>query len=170
MTARRVLGLRSSVLLKSIAAVLLALAASTLVTSVATSRMTRSALDKHSRELGLSQMSILQEAYNARDRQLVVNLRNLVQILVAQGLFNPKNRVDLIAELGRASANLELKLLTALDGRRPPTVASRPPSASRSPTPTPSPPPRPTACTAAWFAPPTARSSRSRPRPSRPAT
>jgi signal transduction histidine kinase len=116
-TARRVFGLRSSVLLKSIAAVLLALAASTLVTSVATSRMTRSALDKHSRELGLGQVSILREAYKARDRQLVINLRNLVQILVAQGLFSPGRQFDLIAELGRASANLDLKILTAVDGQ-----------------------------------------------------
>lgn len=109
--------LRSSVLLKSVAAVLLALVVSTLVTSLATSRMTGSALANQSRELGRGQMSILQEAYDARDRQLVINLRNLVQILVAQGLFSPARRVDLIAELGRASANLELDLLTTLDAR-----------------------------------------------------
>ncbi len=118
--------LRSSVLLKSVVAILFALVVSTLVTSIATSRMTRSALANQSRELGRGQMSILQEAYDVRERQLVINLRNLVQILVAQGLFAPENRVDLIAEMGRASANLELDLLTALDGQGrtfSPTVA-----------------------------------------------
>jgi signal transduction histidine kinase len=122
----RVVRLRSSVLLKSVVAILFALVVSTLVTSVATSRMTRSALANQSRELGRGQMSILQEAYDVRERQLVINLRNLVQILVAQGLFAPENRVDLIAEMGRASANLELDLLTALDGHGrtlSPTVA-----------------------------------------------
>ena len=122
----RMVRLRSSVLLKSVVAILFALVVSTLVTSVTTSRMTRSALANQSRELGRGQMSILQEAYDVRERQLVINLRNLVQILVAQGLFAPENRVDLIAEMGRASANLELDLLTALDGQGrtfSPTVA-----------------------------------------------
>lgn len=113
----RVVRLRSSVLLKSVVVILFALVVSTLVTSVATSTMTRSALANQSRELGRGQMSILQEAYDVRERQLVINLRNLVQILVAQGLFAPENRVDLIAEMGRASANLELDMLTALDGQ-----------------------------------------------------
>ncbi len=122
----RMVRFRSSVLLKSVVAILFALVVSTLVTSVATSRMTRSAMANQSRELGRGQMSILQEAYDVRERQLVINLRNLVQILVAQGLFAPENRIDLIAEMGRASANLELDLLTALDGRGrtlSPTVA-----------------------------------------------
>jgi signal transduction histidine kinase len=113
----RVVRLRSSVLLKSVVAVLVALLASTAVTSVYLSRLTRKALAAQSDQLGRGQVSILQEAYDARDRQLVVNLRNLVQILVAQGLFTPRQRVDLVAELGRAAANLELDMLTVLDGR-----------------------------------------------------
>ena len=108
--------LRSSVLLKSVAAILFALTMSTVVASVATSRMTRDALARQSRELGRGQMSILQEAYDARERQLVVNLRNLVQILQAQGFFAPDKRAPLIAEMGRAAAHLELDLLTVLDG------------------------------------------------------
>ncbi|MDQ3896216.1 MAG: hypothetical protein M3326_03015, partial [Actinomycetota bacterium] len=108
---------RSSVLLKSVVAVLLALALSTAVTAVTFSRLTRSALAEQSNELGRGQRSILEEAYNGRERQLVVNLRNLTQILVAQGLFTPDKRPNLIAELGRAAANLELDLLTVVDGR-----------------------------------------------------
>ena len=103
-------------LLKSVAVILLALTVSMVVTSVATSRMTRDALARQSRELGRGQMSILQEAYDARERQLVVNLRNLVQILQAQGFFATDKRASLIAEMGRAAANLELDLLTVLDG------------------------------------------------------
>lgn len=114
---RQVVRLRSSVLLKSVVAILFALVVSTLVTEVATSRVTRSALANQSRELGQGQMSILQEAYDARERQLVINLRNLGQILVAQGFFAPGKRLDLIAEVGRASSNLELDMLTVLDGR-----------------------------------------------------
>ncbi|MGI8809879.1 MAG: HAMP domain-containing protein [Acidimicrobiales bacterium] len=120
---RRVVRLRSSILLKSVVAILFALMVSTLVTEVATSRVTRRALANQSRELGNGQMSILQEAYDARERQLVINLRNLVQILVAQGFFGPEKRVDLIAEMGRASANLELDLLTTLDGRGRPLAS-----------------------------------------------
>ncbi len=112
-----VVRLRSSVLLKSVAAVLFALVAFTLVTSVATSRVTRRALDNQSRQLGTGQMSIVQEAYNARDRQLVISLRNMVQTLVSQGLFAPEARDVLVAELGRASASLELDALAVLDSR-----------------------------------------------------
>ena len=108
---------RSSVLLKSVAAVLVALLLSTVVTSVTFSRLTRSALARQTRELGRGQMSILEEAYLARDRQLVANVRNLTHSLVAQDLFDEKKRPILIAELGRAMGILELDLLAVVDGR-----------------------------------------------------
>jgi signal transduction histidine kinase len=114
LTTRR-LRFRSSVLLKSIAAVVSALVASTVVTSMVSSRLTRSALDEHSRRLGQSQMSILQEAYRGRDTGLRINLSNLNQILAAQNLFAPERRTDLIGELGRAKANLQLDTLYVLD-------------------------------------------------------
>ena len=114
---RRLLRFRSSVLLKSIAAVLFALLVSMVVTSVTFSRLTRSALARQTRDLGRGQMNILEEAYLARDRQLVANVRNLTHSLVAQDLFAEVNRPYLIAELGRAAGILELDLLAVVDGR-----------------------------------------------------
>ena len=111
----RPLRFRSSVLLKSIAAVAVALAAATVVTAVVSSRLTNSALAGQSRELGRGQMSILAEAYSSRDRGLAISLRNMGQILAAQGLFSPKRVQDLVPELGRAKANLELDMLFVLD-------------------------------------------------------
>lgn len=113
----RALNLRSSVLLKSTAAVAVALLASTAVTGVVSSRLTRSALDTQSRELGRGQMSILLEAYSARDRQLGINVRNLGQFLAAQNLLDPDRHLQLIPELARNSSNLELDTLQVLDGK-----------------------------------------------------
>ena len=113
----RLLRFRSSVLLKSVAAVVCALLLSTVVTSVTFSRLTRSALARQTRELGRGQMNILEEAYLARDRQLVANVRNLTHSLVAQDLFAERNRPFLVAELGRAAGILELDLLAVLDAR-----------------------------------------------------
>jgi signal transduction histidine kinase len=113
----RLLRFRSSVLLKSVAAVVFALLVSTVVTSVTFSRLTRSALDRQLRDLGPGKMHILEEAYLARDRQLVANVRNLTHSLVAQDLFNPNHRPQLIAELGRARGILELGVLAVVDGR-----------------------------------------------------
>jgi len=114
---------RSSVLLKSVAIVAAALVASTAVTAVVSSRLTRAALAGQTRELGRGQMSILQEAYSVRDRQLGINLRNLGQILAAQDLFAPDHRLGLIPELGRAKSNLELDTLVVLDDRGRPLAA-----------------------------------------------
>jgi len=107
--------IRSSVLLKSIATVAAALVASTVVTTMVSSRLTQAALDEHSRRLGQSQMSILHEAYRSRDAGLNINLSNLNQILAAQNLFAPERRTDLIGELGRTKANLQLDTLYVLD-------------------------------------------------------
>ena len=113
----RLVRFRSSILLKSVVAVALALVLSTVVLSMTSSRLTRSAVADQNRQLTRGQMSILEEAYNARDRQLVINVRNMVQILLAQDLFRRERRADLIAELGRASASLELDVLSVFDGR-----------------------------------------------------
>ena len=109
--------LRSSVLVKSVVTVLVALLLSTIVTALTFSRLTRSALSEQSEQLGRGQMSIMEEVYGARDRHLVSNLRNLTQILVAQDMFIDKHRASLIAELGRAAANLELDMLSVVDGK-----------------------------------------------------
>jgi signal transduction histidine kinase len=106
---------RSSILFKVVGALLLALAASTLVTALVASRLTRSALDGQARRSTRSHLSVLQEAYSERERALVVQTRNLAETLAARGLLDPARRSDLIAELGRAAGNLELGILRVLD-------------------------------------------------------
>lgn len=106
---------RSSILYKVVGALLVALTASTVVTAVVASRLTESALDRQARRTAQSHLSVLQEAYSERERNLVVQARNLAETLAGQGLLAPDRRPDLIAELGRAAGNLELGILRVLD-------------------------------------------------------
>ena len=106
---------RSSILFKVVGALVLALAASTVVTALVASRLTGSALDGQARRSARSHLSVLQEAYSERERGLVVQTRNLAETLVARGLLEPNRRSDLVAELGRAAGNLELGILRVLD-------------------------------------------------------
>ena len=106
---------RSSILFKVVGALVVALTASTLVTALVASRLTRSALDRQARRTAQSHLSVLQEAYSERERSLVVQTRNLAENLAARGLLDPQRRADLIAELGRAAGNLELGMLRVLD-------------------------------------------------------
>lgn len=113
----RFIRIRSSILLKSVVTVVFALVVSTVVMSMTTARLTRSAVAENDSQVSRGQISILQEAYDARDRQLGINVRNMVQILFAQDLFHRERHAELVAELGRASANLELDVLSVFDGR-----------------------------------------------------
>ncbi len=106
---------RSSILVKVVGALVVALTASTVVTALVASRLTSSALDGQARRTAQSHLSVLQEAYSERERLLVVQTRNLAESLVARDLLDPRNRPDLVAELGRAAGNLELGVLRVLD-------------------------------------------------------
>jgi signal transduction histidine kinase len=106
---------RSSILFKVVGALLVALTASTVVTALVASRLTRTALDRQARRTAQSHLSVLQEAYSERERNLVVQTRNLAENLAGRGLLEPLRRADLIAELGRAAGNLELGMLRVLD-------------------------------------------------------
>ncbi|HEX2119194.1 MAG TPA: hypothetical protein VHF91_08420, partial [Acidimicrobiales bacterium] len=106
---------RSSILIKVVGALVVALAASTVVTALVADRLTSSALDRQARRTAQSHVSVLQEAYSERERALVVNVRNLAESLASRGLLDPARRPDLIAEMGRASGNLELGILRILD-------------------------------------------------------
>lgn len=106
--------LRSSILVKVVGALVLALAVSTTVTAIVASRLTGAALADQARTQAQSHVSVLQEAYAERERALVVNARNLAETLVTRGLLDPPRRAELIAELGRASGNLELDILRVL--------------------------------------------------------
>jgi signal transduction histidine kinase len=106
---------RSSVLVKVVGALVVALAVSTAVTAVVASRLTGAALNDQARELALGHLSVLQEAYSAREGELVEKLRDMAERLTAQGLLEPQRRPDLIAELGRSQGNLNLDMLRVLD-------------------------------------------------------
>ncbi|MDQ4005399.1 MAG: HAMP domain-containing protein [Actinomycetota bacterium] len=107
--------LGSFVLVKVIVALILALIISATLTSAVAARLTRSILGNETRALASGQMNILREAYAGRERDLAVQLRNLAQTFNAMGLYSPERRPELIAELGRASSNLDLALLQVLD-------------------------------------------------------
>ncbi|HVL06332.1 MAG TPA: sensor histidine kinase [Acidimicrobiales bacterium] len=104
-----------SILFKVVAALVIALAVSGIVTAVVASRLTSEALDGQAERTARSHLSVLQEAYSHRERTLVVNTRNLAEALLGRGLLDPSRRPELIAELGRAKGNLELDLLRVLD-------------------------------------------------------
>jgi len=106
---------RSSILFKVVGALVVALTVSTVVTAIVASRLTSAALDKQAVRTAQSHLSVLQEAYSERERALVVNARNLAETLLSRGLLDPQRRPDLIAELGRASGNLEFGILRVLD-------------------------------------------------------
>lgn len=104
-----------SILFKVVAALVVALAVSTVVTALVASRLTSDALDGQAERSARSHLGVLQEAYGDRERDLVVNTRNLAETLVSRGLLDIQRRPELIAELGRARGNLELDILRVLD-------------------------------------------------------
>ena len=112
-----------SILFKVLAALIVALAVSGVVTALVASRLTSGALDRQAERSAQSHLSVLQEAFSDRERDLVVNTRNLAETMVSRGLLAPDKRSDLIAELGRARYNLEFDILRVLDagGRDLPT-------------------------------------------------
>ena len=106
---------RASILFKVVGALVVALTVSTVVTALVASRLTSSALDGQARRSARSHLSVLQEAYAARERALLVNTRSLAESLASRGLLDPQKRPDLIAELGRSAGNLELDVLRVFD-------------------------------------------------------
>ena len=106
---------RSSILFKVVGALVVALTASTVVTALVASRLTRSALDGQARRTARSHLSVLQEAYSDRERGLVVLARSLAETVAGKGLLQPGRHADLMAELGRSAGNLELDILRVLD-------------------------------------------------------
>lgn len=106
---------QSFVLVKVIVALVLALLVSATLTSAVAAHLTRTILADESQALGKGQLNILREAYAEREQALTIQLRNLAQTFNARGLYTPQNRPELIAELGRVSANLDLAVLRVLD-------------------------------------------------------
>ena len=129
---------RSSLLLKILGGLVVALVGSSALTAFLETRLTNDSLAKQSRRLTASDLRVLSQAYTERERTLTGVLRNLGQSLgeeLAQG-----DRNALIKVLGANFRNLELDLLQVVgaDGRplegpeprvglalaRPPSVTS----------------------------------------------
>ncbi len=113
--------LRSSLLLKVLASLFVALLTATGLTTFLDVRLTADALSAQAVRITNGNLRVLQQAYGERERTLVANLRNLAQVLNAEGLTHPSRRNDLVGELGRAYRNLEFDVLQVVDTRAVPT-------------------------------------------------
>ncbi len=109
-------GLRSSLLVKILAALVVALVGSSTLTALLEGRLTQSALSAQGRRVTTSHLRVLERAYGDRERQLIGDLRNLGQSISGNRLVEPERRNELISELGRAYRNLELDILQVVDG------------------------------------------------------
>ncbi|HEX2701134.1 MAG TPA: histidine kinase [Acidimicrobiales bacterium] len=103
--------LRSSLLLKILAALVVALVGSSALTGFLEGRLTRSALHEQARRVAVSNLRVLAQAYAERERTLVGALRNLSQSLTANRLIDPDHHNELVGELGGVYRNLELDVV-----------------------------------------------------------
>lgn len=115
MTGRRSPGpvakLRSSLLLKILASLVVALVGSSALTGFLQSRLTRDALREQARRVTATNLRVLTQAFLERESSVISALRNLSQSLTAGRLVEPDRRAALIQELGRVSGNLKLDVL-----------------------------------------------------------
>ena len=103
--------LRSSLLLKILAALVVALVGSSALTAFLESRLTQSALREQARRVTLSNLRVLTKTFRDGEANLISSLRNLGQSLTHDGLVDPSRRTDLIGELGGVRRNLGLDTL-----------------------------------------------------------
>lgn len=103
--------LRSSLRLKILAALVVALVGSSALTAFLEGRLTRSSLHEQAQRVTTSNLRVLAQAYQERESSLVGSLRNLSQALIANRLIEPDRRNELIGELGGVYKNLGLDLL-----------------------------------------------------------
>lgn len=130
--------LRSSLLLKIMSALVVAVVGSSTVTALLETRLARSALRDQALRVTTANLRLLEQALGSQERGLKAALRSLGQSLVAENRLNPERHNDLIGELGTVSRNLELDVLQVVqgDGRPfdPPAMVgvplSRPPIVS----------------------------------------
>ncbi|MFP5376623.1 MAG: histidine kinase [Acidimicrobiia bacterium] len=112
--------LRSSLLLKILAGLVVAVVGSSTLTALVETTLTRNALDAQSRRITAGDLRVLEQAYAQRERRLVGDLRNLEEVLVGRGLLAEDQRTELISELSGLYRNYELDLLEVLGpGGRP---------------------------------------------------
>lgn len=103
--------LRSSLLLKILAALVVALVGSSALTGFLSSRLTSDALREQAQKITATNLRVLTQAFLDREATVIGGLRNLSQSLTADEMVEPGKRADLIQELGRVSGNLDLDIL-----------------------------------------------------------
>ena len=110
---------RSSILVKVVGALVVALLVSSAVTALVAARLTSSVLEDQAQELVPSHLRVLEAAYSVREDTLTVNMRNLAQLLKARNLTapDPAARAELLGELGRALSNLGLRANRVVDSQ-----------------------------------------------------
>ena len=107
--------IQSSMLLKIMGALVVAVVGSSTLTAFLESRLARSALRSQAVRVTAANLRLMEQSYDGRDRTLKVALRNLAQSLTRDGLLEPDRYSDLVRELGTVSRNLELDALQVVD-------------------------------------------------------
>ena len=103
--------LRSSLLLKILAALVVALVGSSALTGFLQSRLTSDALREQAQKVTATNLRVLTQAFLERESTVIGALRGLSQSLTANDLVEPSRRPALIQELGRVLGNLDLDVL-----------------------------------------------------------
>ena len=106
---------RSSLLLKILGGLVVALVGSSALTGFLETRLTNDSLARQSRRVTASDLRVVSEAYAERERTLTGVLRNLGQSLARERLLEG-DRNELIKVLGANLRNLELDLLQVVQG------------------------------------------------------
>jgi len=106
---------RTSILYKVVGVLVVTLVVSSVVTAVIASHLTSDALKAQADSITTSQLSLLRDAFDDRQRGLVASARNLAETVTGGGLLDPARRSDLITELNRARGNFDLDLIRVLD-------------------------------------------------------
>jgi signal transduction histidine kinase len=107
--------IQSSMLLKIMGALLVAVVGSSTLTAFLESRLARSALRSQAVRVTAANLRLMEQAYEGRDRTLKIALRNLAQGLTRGGLLDSTRYADLVRELGTVTRNLELETLQVVD-------------------------------------------------------
>ena len=106
---------RTSILYKVVGVLVVTLVVSSVVTAFVASRLTSAALKSQADGTAKSQLSLLEDAFNVRQRGLVTNVRTLAETINTGGLVDPARRGELISELNRATSSSQLDLVRVLD-------------------------------------------------------
>ncbi|MEA2686531.1 MAG: hypothetical protein QOE93_1726 [Actinomycetota bacterium] len=115
--AIHLLRLRTSILYKVVGVLIVTLVVSSVVTAIIASRLTSTALDDQAQRITKGQLTVLQEAFAERERNLTASVRNLAETITNNRLIDPARQTDLVSALNQASGNFGLDVVRLLDSR-----------------------------------------------------